>query len=612
MNLLRTLGLAAALALPSTVHSQPRQDVTAEQVKLEGKIHDAVIKELKKRFPEVPANIIKLEPLLIDANSYGNYFRGAMESAADVAGAYYKDVENGWYGIITVDGLDFVGQFRLDKDDQFVRSLQSIDASEKEFIRAIRNFKDVTPPVKRGALPSSSDPYKALIEKAQTAPTVGKHITPELLKAIETGNGKNLLLGLGTQATPTELALACTFIPVMNTPNYAFTHTDLGKGTVDKYADIRLISPDVFREDISVAAQVLASYSWAREFAENDWSNYLRGVVNPRASTEYNGGGRTKLFKAVKAFLKNTRSLEDAITKIANVTSKLVQPEVPCTADSPTWLSVIARAGDRPEGRAILGAQLLRVAGIPAYEARTPWWADASGNSAWTWVPMENAQKFYSFLAGEPGKTDIHGYDLKNAMHGVPHLAKAYANGLDITDKCTPTARVQFTLGAACGNKDVGLAVFNYGMWQVVAHAKSSAAGIVAFEKVGCIGDREGLVFAPFCNNTLAGLPVVVAQGINKPITPYEFKERPLIALPDFKPGKEYDVWAYGKDGWLPLKLTKTDDQGVLQVPFEENTYFWPRDAKLVEVNDILKGQFPVSRPFVVRKTKDGYDARRH
>jgi hypothetical protein len=209
---------------------------------------------------------------------------------------------------------------------------------------------------------------------------------------------------------------------------------------------------------------------------------------------------------------------------------------------------------------------------------------------------------------------------------GFPGHAKAFVrqfNGapIDITDSCTITRSVVFTVGKEFAGQTVYLNEINDSFLSI-ARGEVDAKGKVTFKNVGCVpheydvnGKRvksDGLLFAVSRGeNTrdqssadVLAPPLVVSPA---KVTGTRLYEGNTIVneVDGFAPNQKYRIYALGKnDAGTGTELHEigyftTDKQGVMRLPLSERHAIWvegPGD----------------NRPYVLRKEKKRLLANRH
>jgi len=504
-------------------------------------IEDLIRKESRNKLEKTGA--VSLERINPDLETYNSIVANFPERPRNLSKAYRNAEQNVWYGFVTVAGKKHVGLFDLTKQAKpnFVTMLEPVDVGEEKFIRTLHDISKAIP--SKIKVPGKileeidDDPGKYLnkvAKKAKRDKIYGSHVTDDLVssaqKALEhAGTNQPQFLKAMSKMNETESVLALHLLSIMDNKNYGFSAWNKGKH-VGTTQDLTTQRAKIFHENVSVAADVLKEYSWARDQAKRDWGNFVKGVLVPRLSGEHDFGGRKHLFKATKELVKGAKSLEDAVERIVGSIHKVIRYNRGYSAEDGNWLNYLVTHKDRCESMSMFGSLVMRVAGIPNYEAATPWWATYDGNHAWNVVQYEKrdgSTGWFSFLAGEffeeKGKSDLHVYDKSGSranqikvdgklLKGLNGCARVYFAAFgtkgteitDITDQCTATT--SFSVENKEKDKLYHLCVYNTKGWKKVKSVRADKDGTLRFENMGCmpkpysVGDqklfREGLLYA--------------------------------------------------------------------------------------------------------------------
>lgn len=625
--MVQTAGSAAALLLPASP--------LAAQDSLDDAILKACREELQKRKEDTTS--LALEPLQPDLKVYDALVRGSPEAPRQLSQKYRTAAERIWYGFAKTKNRVYAGLY--DRPTQKLEWLEPVDEGEQKFIRMMLDLGSIKP--QKLDIPASAlkqiedDPwgrYDNIVASAKSDKTYGKHADEELVKlaraALEHAgdNSVNFLKAMSAMS-PTEQVLALNLLPHM-------VHKAYGFGNIH---DLTHQKASVFHENVAVAAQALKDYSWAREEAAADWINFMQGVVVPRFSGEYDFGGRRHLSNATKELVKDCKTLEQAVQRIVGSFHKLARYNPGYDSADGNWLNYTIAHRDRCEAMAMLGSLLMRTAGIPNFQAFTPWWADGDGNHAWNVVHSAKNSMIYSFLTGDKieweGKPNIHHYDLFNPaipqtdvggkrLKGMPGVAKVFflsfardaPRNYDLTQQCTATTTVRHKVGD--GVKEASLLVYNGNIFEKTGAFREvwkvrPKGDTAVFENVGCIPRTYEVDGKPVVSDGLiyqirtekgATLPFVLAPDGSKTFLKLLYEQADVQNVAGFAPGFKCGVYALVKTKDNKIALNHlgefaANEKGELPLPVAENQLIF-----------IAQG----NRPWTVRKVDGKLRAYRH
>ena len=302
--------------------------------------------------------------------------------------------------------------------------------------------------------------------------------------------------------------------------------------------DLQAVDARTFYENVHYAVKARTELPWGMRASETD---FLQQVLSQRLTGEPLQRWRKHFWDALYPEIEGLG--EDGIARAQQVASCAYGDYFQYEGDT-TWedfgmlTSLAVHEGRCEDCSNVLNA-MLRTIGIPACQAYTPWWGDANGNHAWTWVRG---------VGDPPG----------DGRNGVKVYVKTWDGLDDVTADYTPVTTIEVSTASETQDQ-AELMVYNDGEWRRIAQA-AVANGAARFENVGCRKRFVLLVRIPGDADLLADLLpdglvrwLSIADADPDDGQAFEVAFDKSCPLGEFKGEADYTLEVYAAGGWKPV-----------------------------------------------------------